>query len=74
VIDASVSLQACRNRPLWMRKGSGSLRLDGPFNVIYMPVAFRFDFFSARVFALGVQELERAGSGLGQPGPKILLL
>jgi hypothetical protein len=45
-----------------------ALRLGRPFNVIYMPVAFKFDFFGARAFPLGVQELERAvslsGSGI----------
>lgn len=38
------------------------------FNVIYMPMAFKFDFFSARAFPLGMQELDRAvllaGTGL----------
>jgi len=31
-----------------------------PFNVIYMPLAFKFDFFPARAFSLGIQELDRA--------------
>jgi hypothetical protein len=31
-----------------------------PFNVIYMPVAFKFDFFTASAFPLGLQELDRA--------------
>jgi len=30
------------------------------FNVIYMPTAFKFDFFPAAAFALGRQELDRA--------------
>ncbi len=30
------------------------------FNVIYMPMAFKFDLFPARVFALGIQGLDRA--------------
>ena len=45
-----------------------ALRLGSPFNVIYMPIAFKFDFFPARAFPLGLQELDRAvllpGSGL----------
>ena len=32
----------------------------GPFNVIYMPAAFKFDLFPARSFPLGLQELDRA--------------
>lgn len=31
-----------------------------PFNVIYMPLAFKFDFFTASAFPLGAQELDRA--------------
>jgi len=51
-----------------------SFRLGRPFNVIYMPLAFKFDLFSARAFPLGVQELDRAvflaGSGLSEaPAP-----
>ncbi len=30
------------------------------FNVIYMPMAFKFDLFPARAFPLGLQELDRA--------------
>lgn len=41
-----------------------------PFNVIYMPMAFKFDFFCARAFPLGEKELDRAvflgGSGLSE--------
>jgi hypothetical protein len=47
-----------------------AFRLGRPFNVIYMPLAFKFDFFSARAFPLGVQELDRAvllsGNGLSE--------
>ena len=51
-----------------------ALGLGRPFNVIYMPTAFKFDFFSARAFPLGVQELDRAvylpGNGLSDaPAP-----
>ena len=37
-----------------------ALRLGRPFNVIYMPTAFKFDLFPARAFPLGIQELDRA--------------
>lgn len=37
-----------------------SLRLGRSFNVIYMPEAFKFDFFPAEASALGLQELDRA--------------
>jgi hypothetical protein len=37
-----------------------SLKLGRPFNVIYMPQAFKFDLFPASAFALGSQELDRA--------------
>ena len=37
-----------------------AIRFGRPFNVIYMPMAFKFDFFPARAFPLGVQELDRA--------------
>ena len=52
----------------------GAIRLGRPFNVIYMPMAFKFDFFPAGAFPLGLQELDRAvfleGSGLSQaPAP-----
>ncbi len=47
-----------------------ALRLGRPFNVIYMPMAFKFDFFPAGAFPLGIQELDRAvfldGSGLSE--------
>jgi hypothetical protein len=40
------------------------------FNVIYMPLAFKFDFFPANAFPLGMEELDRAvaisGSGLSE--------
>ena len=46
----------------------------GPLNVIYMPMAFKFDFFPAAAFPLGMQELDRAvllaGTELSQsPAP-----
>ena len=48
-----------------------AVRLGRPFNVIYMPMAFKFDFFPARAFPLGIQELDRAvflvDSGLSEP-------
>lgn len=37
-----------------------AIRTGRPFNVIYMPLAFKFDFFPASAFPLGIQELERA--------------
>jgi hypothetical protein len=37
-----------------------AIRRGGAFNVIYMPTAFKFDFFPAAGFALGRQELDRA--------------
>jgi hypothetical protein len=37
-----------------------SLRIGRSFNVIHMPMAFKFDFFPASAFPLGEQELERA--------------
>ena len=47
-----------------------ALRVGSPFNVIYMPIAFKFDFFPARAFPLGAQELDRAllleGTGLSE--------
>jgi hypothetical protein len=47
-----------------------ALRAGRPFNVIYIPTAFKFDFFPARSFPLGLQELERAvrlgSTGLSQ--------
>jgi hypothetical protein len=51
-----------------------AIRLGRPFNVIYMPMAFKFDFFPARAFPLGIEELDRAlflaGSGLSEaPAP-----
>lgn len=37
-----------------------AIRDGRPFNVIYMPMAFKFDFFPAAAFPLGAQELDRA--------------
>jgi hypothetical protein len=37
-----------------------AIRLGRPFNVIYMPTAFKFDFFPAAAFPLGIAELDRA--------------
>lgn len=37
-----------------------ALRLGRPFNVIYMPLAFKFNLFPAGAFPLGKQELDRA--------------
>ena len=31
-----------------------------PFKAIYMPMVFKFDFFPARAFPLGIEELDRA--------------
>ena len=52
----------------------GSIRGGRPFNVIYIPMAFKFDFFPAASFPLGIAELDRAvwmsGSGLSEaPAP-----
>ena len=33
------------------------IRLGRPFNIIYVPMAFKFDFFAARAFPLGIEEL-----------------
>lgn len=45
-----------------------ALRLGRPFNAIYMPLAWKFDFFPAAAFLLGREELDRAifltGTGL----------
>jgi hypothetical protein len=51
-----------------------SILAGRPFNVIYMPMAFKFDFFPASAFPLGIEELDRAvwmpGSGLSEdPAP-----
>jgi len=49
-------------------EAEAAVRVGRPFNVIYMPMVVKFDFFSARAFPLGLQELDRAvflaGSGL----------
>lgn len=37
-----------------------SVRAGRPFNVLYMPIALKFDFFPAAAYPLGVQELNRA--------------
>lgn len=37
-----------------------AIRRGRPFNVIYMPMAFKFDFFPAAAFTLGMEELARA--------------
>lgn len=37
-----------------------ALRLGRPFNVIYIPAAFKFDLFPSAAFPLGSEELERA--------------
>jgi hypothetical protein len=51
-----------------------AIRRGRPFNVIYMPIAFKFDFFPADAFPLGSEELDRAvfltGTGLSEaPAP-----
>jgi hypothetical protein len=51
-----------------------AIRFGRPFNVIYMPMAFKFDFFPAGAFPLGIQELDRAillaGTGISEtPAP-----
>jgi hypothetical protein len=47
-----------------------AIHLGRPFNVIHMPMAFKFDFFAAAAFPLGMEELDRAvflaGSGLSE--------
>jgi hypothetical protein len=57
-----------------LEEARNAIRLGRPFNVIYMPMAFKFDFFPARAFPLGIEELDRAifleGSGLSEtPAP-----
>jgi hypothetical protein len=42
------------------REGRDAIRLGRPFNVIYMPTALKFDFFPARAFPTGMEELDRA--------------
>src|SRR5277367_1384750 len=37
-----------------------AIRQGRAFNVIYMPMAFKFDLFPAAAFPLGMQELDRA--------------
>ncbi|HEY6988180.1 MAG TPA: hypothetical protein VH369_07350 [Bryobacteraceae bacterium] len=37
-----------------------AIRHGRSFNAIYMPMAFKFDFFPAGAFALGMEELDRA--------------
>ena len=45
-----------------------AIRLGRSFNVIHMPMAFKFDLFPASAFPIGLQELDRAislaGAGL----------
>jgi hypothetical protein len=45
-----------------------ALHLGRPFNLIFMPMAWKFDFFPAAAFTLGAEELDRAvflaGTGL----------
>ena len=41
-------------------RGLTASRRGRPFNVIYMPMAFKFDFFPAAAFTLGMEELARA--------------
>jgi hypothetical protein len=41
-------------------KALEAMRGGRPFNVIHMPMAFKFDFFPASAFPLGMEELERA--------------
>ena len=47
-----------------------ALRVGRPFNAIYMPMAWKFDFFPAAAFLLGAEELDRAvflaGTGLSE--------
>jgi len=51
-------------------EAQSAIRSGRPFNVIYMPMAFKFDFFPARAFPLGIEELDRAlflpGTGLSE--------
>ena len=50
------------------QEARNALRLGRPFNLIYIPLAFKFDLFPTRAFPLGKEELDRAvyweGSGL----------
>lgn len=41
-------------------EAGNAIRGGRPFNIIYMPMAFKFDLFPAAAFALGSQELDRA--------------
>jgi hypothetical protein len=54
------------------QEAQAAVRSGLPFHLIYVPIAFKFDFFSARAFPLGMQELDRAvplaGSGISD-GP-----
>jgi hypothetical protein len=36
-----------------------AIRRGRPFNVIHIPMAFKFDFFPASAFAIGLEELDR---------------
>jgi hypothetical protein len=42
------------------QEAHAAVRLGRSFNVIFMPTAFKFDFFPARSYPLGIQELDRA--------------
>ena len=51
-----------------------AIRRGRSFNVIHMPMAFKFDFFPADAFTLGMEELDRAiylpGTGVSKtPAP-----
>ncbi len=55
-------------------EASAAIHGGKPFNVIHMPMAFKFDFFPAGAFALGTDELDRAislsGTGISRgPAP-----
>jgi hypothetical protein len=43
-----------------LREVLDAIRFGRPFNVIYRPMAFKFDFFAAGAIPLGIQELDRA--------------
>jgi len=52
-----------------------AIRLGRPFNMIYMPLAFKFDFFPARAFPLGWKNWTGRSSSQGadsQRGPHLL--
>jgi hypothetical protein len=41
-------------------EATSALRIGRPFNVIFTPMAFKFAFFPASAFLLGIEELDRA--------------